>query len=170
MALTLLRHTRPVVKPGICYGHTDLALAPSFMSEAKNLLVRLPNVTHIASSPLIRCQELAAIVASQFHCEYAIDERLIEMDFGRWEGRLWSQIPRQEIDAWRDDFMHARPHGGESVAMVSDRTRQALQDWREKSEDALIVTHLGVIKAACATGHTAEDFSTHVGYGEFVSV
>ena len=48
------------------------------------------------------------------------------MDFGRWEGLPWSAVPRAELDAWAADLMHARPHGGESVAMLLARTRRAL--------------------------------------------
>ena len=37
----------------------------------------------------------------------------MEMDFER--GVAWDDIPRPEIDEWGENFLHARPHGGENV-------------------------------------------------------
>ena len=98
------------------------------------------------------------------------DKRLIEMDFGRWEGCLWSEIPRSELDEWANDFLHARPHGGESVAILRIRTREALQDVDISRGPALVVTHAGVIKAALSKGDTADAFDTSVPFGGFVEM
>ena len=92
------------------------------------------------------------------------------MDFGRWEGLRWSDIPRREVRAWTLDFLHARPHGGESVAELRDRTREALSSYAGSGMQTLIVTHSGVIKAALAGGDTMESFRTPVAFGELVAV
>ena len=42
MALILVRHTRPLVADGVCYGVTDLDLAPTFDDEAARVLAALP--------------------------------------------------------------------------------------------------------------------------------
>ena len=42
MPLTLLRHTTPAVGPEVCYGASDVALAPGFEAEAAAVLARLP--------------------------------------------------------------------------------------------------------------------------------
>ena len=72
------------------------------------------------------------------------------MDFGRWERVPWNDIDRTELDAWAADFFHARPHGGESVAMVSERVGSALADYRRSGVSHAVVTHAGIIKAARA--------------------
>ena len=89
----------------------------------------------------------------------------MEMNFGTWEGRAWSDIPRPELDAWAKDFFHARPHRGESVAMVQTRTQAALQEWRARDAAALLVTHAGIIRTAAAKGQTADDFNTQIDFG-----
>lgn len=71
----------------------------------------------------------------------------MEMDFGRWEGVPWDRIPRAELDAWAADFDHARPHGGESVAIFAARVEAALSALRDGTP-TLIVTHGGVMKVA----------------------
>ncbi|MEM6947905.1 MAG: alpha-ribazole phosphatase family protein [Pseudomonadota bacterium] len=170
MALILLRHTTPDVAPGTCYGRTDLDVADTFEDEARTAAAALPVFGKIVSSPLRRCRRLAAFVGAEAGLEVASDPRLIEMDFGSWEGRPWADIPRAELDAWAGDFMHARPHGGESVAMLHARTLKALADHRSQDGPALLVTHSGVIKAALATEETAAGFATNIDFGHFVTV
>ncbi|MEM1086962.1 MAG: histidine phosphatase family protein, partial [Pseudomonadota bacterium] len=129
MALILLRHTTPQVAEGICYGQTDLSLAGSFESEAQAALDTLPEFEAIITSPLERCRQLADFIGLQTNLNVTEDTRLMEMDFGAWEGVAWDDIPRDEIDEWAEDILHARPHGGESVAMLRDRSRTALKGW-----------------------------------------
>ena len=82
MALTLLRHTTPLVTPGTCYGATDLALAESFAQEAEAVLDRLPAASCVISSPLTRCRRLAEHVSAAEGLELRIAEPWKEMDFG----------------------------------------------------------------------------------------
>lgn len=168
MALILLRHTTPDVPPGTCYGRTDLGLASSFDREAEAVLSRLPKARRIITSPLTRCQLLADRVASAWRVTAAVDDRLREMDFGSWECVPWKEIPRGELDQWSNDFMNARPHGGESVAMLQARTLAALKDAQAAAEPTLLVTHSGVIKSAFARGPAADDFATAVDFGEHI--
>ena len=42
MELILVRHTRPLVAGNVCYGATDLALAPTFEEEAARVVAALP--------------------------------------------------------------------------------------------------------------------------------
>ena len=168
MALILLRHTSPDVAPGTCYGQTDLDVATTFEDEAAVALAALPPVQSIVTSPLIRCQKLADYVGARLALPVTSDARLMEMDFGHWEGRPWSDIERSEIDAWAADFLHALPHGGESVSMLQTRIRAALADWFAKDKATLIVTHAGVVRAALATGPNASDFNTQIDFGGFI--
>lgn len=166
MGLILVRHTRPEVAEGLCYGRLDLGLLDTFSEEAAAVLRALPAVRRVVSSPLSRCRELARYISAAEDLPLDVDERLTEMDFGAWEGRPWSALPVRELDAWADDFMHARPHGGESVAMLQGRVREALAHWSARGEPIAVVTHSGVIRAACsAEGKTARDFAVSVDFG-----
>lgn len=164
----MVRHTTPLVAPGTCYGQTDLALSKNFADEAKNLLDQLPNLARIISSPLQRCHKLASLIGARRDLEVETDPRLIEMDFGAWEGRAWNAIPRRELDAWAADFIGARPHGGESVGDLKQRVDAAIGDLQPTSIPTLLVTHAGVIRAALATGAEAHHFQTQIEFGEIV--
>lgn len=170
MALTLLRHTTPDVAPGTCYGRTDLALATSFADEASIVLAGLPRIDRIVSSPLTRCAELAEFVGERSGLNIIRDERLAEMDFGTWEMKPWSELPRDELDAWASDFLHARPHEGESVAMLTARTQNAIAELNHPSRHTLIVTHAGVIKAAFAALGGHHHYQSSVAYGGLITL
>lgn len=154
MHVILVRHTRPAVPAGVCYGMTDLNLAPGFDDEAAAIVATLPPTDRLMSSPLRRCRRLAERIGAARGIAPVFDERLREFDFGTWEGVSWDAIPRMELDAWAADFFHARPHGGESVHMLRERVATAIADYRRSGASHVIVTHAGVIKAALAqSGH-----------------
>lgn len=142
MRLFLIRHPQPEITPGICYGRSDLPLCQPWSADA--LRAHLPASVPVVSSPLQRCRALAAALAS----DYRIDERLTELDFGAWEMQAWDDIPRAQIDAWAADPLGFRAHGGESVAQMQARIRQALAEL--DGRDCVWVTHAGVMKLVLA--------------------
>ncbi len=170
MCLILVRHTRPAVPEGVCYGVTDLDVAPTFDREAASVIASLPAVERLVTSPLRRCMRLAERIAAARGLTPVVDGRLREMDFGRWEGLPWEDIDRAELDAWAADLLHARPHGGESVRMVSERVAAALADCRREGVPHAVITHAGVIKAARAGAGHVEPWTAGVDYGGWVCV
>lgn len=167
MSLILLRHTQPVGAEGVCYGRSDLRLEADFEAEAERLAQALPPFRRILSSPLSRCLRLAESLSKARDRPLAVDERLIEIDFGRWEGQRWDAIARAELDAWAADLEGARPHGGETVAELAARSRAALRDAMIGPVPALVVSHAGVIKSALAAMQGPSGWKSEVGFGEW---
>ena len=161
-----MRHTRPVLGKDVCYGSLDIAVADTFEADAEAAMASLPSFERIVSSPLRRARLLAERIAQRRQLVLSIDPRVSEMDFAAWEGRPWSAIPRGELDAWAADFLDARPHGGESVRMLTRRCREAVEDYAGRAGDTLVVCHAGVVRAVFARGGDADDFKTSIGYGE----
>ena len=91
MIITLIRHTSVAVSPGICYGNSDVDVSPSFEKEAKQVLSKLQHIPFDAvySSPLSRCRKQACYCG---FTEPIIDTRLLELNFGDWEMKAWSEI------------------------------------------------------------------------------
>lgn len=143
MILHLIRHPRLLIEPGICYGRLDVE-AENTAPVADALMAALPAGLPVWSSPLRRCRELAECL----HPHPVLDERLLEMNFGTWEGRPWDAIPRRELDAWATDVAGYAPPGGESPLALQQR---ALAFVAELSvPEAVIVTHAGVIRTLLA--------------------
>lgn len=167
MALILLRHTEPVAHQGLCYGRLDLDLREGFESEAERIAEALPKVSRILTSPLSRCHRLAERIAERRQVPWAVEASLIEMDFGSWEGHAWAAIPRHEIDAWSNDLLGARPHGGETVAEMSARVNPVLEG---AAPHTLLVAHAGVAKAAMAWSGHADPWNFRMDFGEWIEV
>lgn len=150
----------------MCYGSQDLLPGPEVTEDAARLHETLAPSNHIVTSPLKRATYLAKALAELRGLPITQDARLQEMNFGAWEGRLWDDIPRVELDIWAADLLNARPHGGESVQMMADRVTMALSEY----QNAIIVTHLGPIRAALVnTGH-ADGWNAQVDFAHSVSV
>lgn len=149
--LYLIRHTTPAIAPGICYGQLDVGVAESFAEEASNILHYLPPQQLILTSPLRRTRRLAEHLAQAQHCELRSDARLMEKHFGRWEGKAWNGIARDEIDAWVNDVMGYAPPGGESARQLMQRAGTLLRDVRQlPQQNIALVTHAGSIRAMLA--------------------
>ena len=154
MTLWLVRHARPLVAPGVCYGASDVAVdAVHTHAVAQQLATHLPHRIGLLSSPAQRCVQLAQqlqMLRPDLVCH--VDARLAEMDFGRWEGVPWEQIPRSELDAWSGNFAHYRFGGVESASEVMWRVAQAWDDYMAltaaQGTALLWVTHAGVLRAA----------------------
>jgi probable phosphoglycerate mutase len=104
------------------------------------------------SSPLQRAMETARLLG----LEPAAEPRLIEMDWGEWEGRTLKALRAEEGAAMADNEARGldfRPRGGESPRDVQERLRPLL---KSLAAPTIAVTHKGVLRAlyALATGWT----------------
>lgn len=151
MKLWLVRHAPVEAPAGLCYGRTDLqAQVEPTRLAAQAIAAQLPPGIAVRSSPLQRCTAMAQAVAALRPdlAAPAIDDRLAEMDFGDWEGRPWSDIPRSAFDAWTADFVNARAgRCGESTRLFMARVGVAWDGWRTSQQEQVWFTHAGVIRA-----------------------
>lgn len=159
MRLFLIRHPPPAVAPGICYGATDLPLAADPAVYAAALAPLLPRAAPLYASPLERCRRLAELL----HPAPRFDARLREIDFGDWEMQPWDALDRGLLAAWAADPCRFTPPGGEAVAALRRRVRAFLA---ALPDEAVLVTHAGVIKVCAAELAGEEDwFSLRFDYG-----
>jgi alpha-ribazole phosphatase len=166
MALIFLRHAPVRDADGLCYGQFDIASEPVGAAELAILAASLGNPARLFTSPLTRCRDLALPLGRYFGLTPMIDARLAEMDFGRWEGRAWTDIPRRDIDEWAANVDGARPHGGESVAMLGARVEEFVRDVQGRPGDSLVVTHLGVVRAVLRAVGRADALEMRLGFCE----
>ncbi|MCJ8290845.1 MAG: alpha-ribazole phosphatase [Crocinitomicaceae bacterium] len=166
MELILIRHTTPDIDKGICYGQSDLDLAGSFESELTPILEELGMQSRVYSSPLKRCR----LLADRIGTEVRLDDRLMEMDFGDWELKLWNDIPTDEIQPWYDDYVNARTNNGESLQLLDARVRSFFDELKALEDDIVVcVTHAGVIRVMNGIINELrldQIFSLKVKYGE----
>ena len=102
------------------------------------------------SSPLSRATESAGIMTGN---QVSIDDRLLEMDWGAWEGRTLKDLRSelgQEMRENEDRGRDFRPIGGESPNDVLHRIQPFLIEVAQGARDAAAVTHKGIIRAVFA--------------------
>jgi broad specificity phosphatase PhoE len=136
---------------GLMQGRADRPL--SEVGRASVGSARLPPGWEDAvclSSPLQRAMETARLLG----LDPTPDDRLIEMDWGEWEGRSLADIRAEQGEAMAENEARGldfRPTGGESPRDVQERLKPLLAGL---DAPTIAVTHKGVLRAlyALATG------------------
>ncbi len=151
MKIWLIRHAKPLVEKGLCYGRLDVRADQSLTELASdnlmNALSESSGIKVLLTSPRQRTKQLANLLAQRLNISLVEEELLAEMDFGEWEGHLWEDIPKSAIDLWTEDFNNHPFGGGESTGQLLNRVWLLMENAKRRHEDQIWVTHAGVIKA-----------------------
>ena len=174
MKLVFIRHTSVNVPKGVCYGNTDVDLAPSFPQEARAVTdkLRTYQLDKTYCSPLSRCVKLAEF------CGYpdAIrDNRLKEINFGAWEMQSYDDITDPKLQEWFDDYINVRPPEGESVIDQRNRLENFIEEIKSRNKESVIgiFTHGGIlINALVAYGNKTYDevYNDFPPYGSIIEI
>lgn len=99
------------------------------------------------ASPLMRTSETMSIIRREMGLkadDFPTDDRLKEINFGHWEGRLWDELAEEnspEFNARLADPFRWRPQDGESYADLAQRVASWLLGLQT---DTIAVSHGGV--------------------------
>ncbi len=134
-------------------GRADVPLSERGREQARLLAeaVREQPVRAVYSSPLARARETAAPLAEALGLEVTLDNRLIDMSFGEWEGRPRAEVEKEEsglYQTWLTEPARFRAPGGESLSDVLARAWPALEEIaaRHAEAAAAVVSHRVVCK------------------------
>ena len=132
----------------VLQGRSDRPLNARGVAQAEAAAKQLKGLgisfDRVFSSPLIRAVQTAGIVAPGVPPE--VDERLIEMEYGPYEGMDLS-APAPEVAAFFSDFArNPAPEGMEPLAHVVARTGDFMETLRDCEGDVLISTHAIAMK------------------------
>lgn len=155
-ALLLIRHALAQATGKRLYGNAPgVHLSPEGRAQAAALAERLSGVPidAIYSSPLERCVETAAAIATGRSVGVETVPDLNEVDYGRWTGRTFSSLRRTAT--WKrvhEIPSAARFPGGESLPEVLGRVVRACRWVAERHATGTIgvISHGDVIKLALA--------------------
>ena len=156
--ILLARHGETAAKRhGMLLGRRELPLTSEGRRQAERLAEAVADtgLVRLYTSPSGRTLETAAIVSACLGLEPVIDERLLETDKRRWEGRSRAEVKVDDADLYRvlrkapDRFRYP---GGEALVEHQRRVRAALADVARGPLPALLVCHNGTIRVALALG------------------
>ena len=130
-------------------GHSDIPLCKEGKEEAARW--KFPKkYTSLWSSPLKRAVETAEII---FGIKPKIDQSLIEMNWGIWEGSTLKELRSKQGKKMHQKEqlgLDMRPEGGESPREVQHRIKNWCKKISKFDECHIAVTHKGVIRATLA--------------------
>lgn len=169
-ALYLLRHGQTAANAAHIYcGATDLPLcdAGRAMLSPRALPLRAPRYY---SSGMRRANETLQILFGDV--PYTIEPRLREIDFGIFEMHAYDELQnRADYQAWiSGDNERNVPPGGESGEQMQLRAFAALREIAAETDEAVILTHGGVICAVMQAifpqeGRSRYDWQPYYGRG-----
>ncbi len=184
MQVIVIRHTAVERPDGCCIGRSDLPLSSTYAVEypqVRDSVIQLLGgrmVSRVLTSPLSRCSRLAADLSQDPALAFALsgqaaesDERLLEFNYGSWEGQNWDDIDPTRLRYWMENWRLARagePAGsgtdtgepdrkgdGESLEDMLFRVADLCRDLHRKAGEAsathdrnmaVLITHAGVIR------------------------
>ncbi len=123
-------------------------------------------ITRVVSSPLGRCIQTATPLSRALGLPLELDERLIEIGHGSWEGRLRAEIEADDAELfarWKEHPETVSFAGGESLDDVLRRWRAFVGALSGKN-DVAVVTHDAIVRIAVldASGRTPAQFWTPI--------
>ena len=143
----IIRHGRTALnRQNALQGRSDLPLDPEGVAQARAAARRLDALgvrfDRVYTSPLQRAIQTARLVAPDV--EPIVDPRLIEMDYGPYEGADL-RTPSPELAAFFADFTHTPP-GMEPLPHVVARAGDFMETLRGQGGNLLVSTHAVAMK------------------------
>ena len=123
-------------------GRTDMPLNDKGIKQANEIARSLKDkkIDVFLCSPLCRARQTADAISKELGIRYEIDDRLIEQDFGSFEGI--NRFDAEYQKAKREYFV--RYPGGESYFDMAARVYSLIKELN--GTNALLVTHGGICR------------------------
>ncbi|MEO9964606.1 MAG: alpha-ribazole phosphatase family protein [Reichenbachiella sp.] len=171
MELYLIRHTTPKIAKGICYGQTDLDLVSGYEKEIEQIHQNMDkSLEHIFSSPSKRC----SLLANSFQSTVQEESRLLELNFGDWEMKMWKDIPQPALNIWMDKYISQGPPQGESYEQLKNRVVEIFKGIISQNRATTgIITHAGPIRAILSyllNIPLKDSFTLKIDYGSITKI
>jgi broad specificity phosphatase PhoE len=163
LRLLLVRHGEAEANRSETFlGRTDSPLTLQGKMQATALATNLASepIAIIYSSPLQRARHTAEAIAATHHCPVRLDDRLLEQDFGRWEGLSFNEAASRypaDFPVWQFNATKVGPPGGETLAQVAARQIDLYNELQTgyTAEIVVLVGHGGALNVLlCTLLHT----------------
>ena len=153
---------------GKVQGITDMPLTAKGIEQAQELAKKIKEtgikIDEVLYSPLSRAADTAKIVAEENGLPLTLEPRLIEQNFGEYEGHEWKKHPGVFHEA-KKQFVYDY-NGGESMLRLAQRIYNLLDELKSRSQKEnktfLLVTHGGIARMIHSYfySETNEEFSS----------
>lgn len=154
----LLRHGQTDLNiAGRIQGSMECPLNAVGLEQAEVVAEELQafDISAIYASTLGRAQQTAQALAQRTGMSVQIDSRLVERDYGQWEGKTAAEILKvhpEEYRTWREGG-HPEGLGIEHTSAVGTRMEAAVREAAQSLEDGtlVVVSHGNAIRCCVTT-------------------
>jgi broad specificity phosphatase PhoE len=130
-------------------GRTDIDLTPKGLAQANEVyaLLKDKKFDAVYSSPLKRAKRTAEIATG---VNVLTDDRLIEIDFGKWEGKTKEEFTAEDPICWEkwmdNPALATAGENGENGQAIIDRVNSFFEEMRIKHRNGtiVVVAHNGI--------------------------
>ncbi|MGV7929925.1 MAG: histidine phosphatase family protein [Spirochaetota bacterium] len=153
MRLILVRHGETTWnRENRVQGRSDTPLSETGITQAERLAGSMEGerIDLIVSSPLRRAAETASIINRHIGAPVELDEDLMELDQGIFEGMSFQELSRDHgefLKRWAADPASVVMPGGESLSALQERAWGAVCRITSSCDCALAVSHNFTITA-----------------------
>jgi len=117
LQLLLVRHGQAEAnRPETFLGRIDSRLTTQVQAAALAKSLAAEPITAMYASPLQRARHTALVIAGPHALSPRLDDRLLEQDFGQWEGLTFAEVANRfpaGFVAWQADATCSGRTGGE---------------------------------------------------------
>jgi alpha-ribazole phosphatase len=163
--ILFIRHAETDMAGTFC-GHSDPGLNERGHTQVCDLVDRLSveDIGLVYTSDLLRAQITARAISKSLSVNCTVRPALREINFGRWEGRTWNDIERQEkyyALRWVAEYPNLPAPGGEEIIEFEKRVLNEVEflSTQAVTRNIAVVTHAGILRTVlCALcGSSRED-------------
>ena len=150
--LILIRHCETESNAaGTVQGRQNLQLSPRGKLQAELVAGYLQSnftIDRVVSSDRTRCLE----TANGIGIEPEPTPLLRELDFGKWEGRKWSDVESRypkDVEKLLNSDPSFSPPGGDSLESLNERVKQSIYEFnlRSSTQTTVVASHDGTLRA-----------------------
>ena len=138
-------------RQGLFQGRTDNPLNDDGIAQAHAAAEKLRAIElgHVVSSPLLRAVQTAEIIANMASRSVTLDQGLIELDFGSFEGKPVRELMIQHGKNNAHGLVDMLPADSEPWADVASRAMRSISQWldRHPEDEILFVCHDAVMQS-----------------------
>lgn len=130
-------------KAGLIQGHVDIPLNETGIAQTLELREKLKGevIDGILCSPLKRARQMAELLNENWNVEIKVEPRLIERDFGEFEGKGYDDFDFKKFWDYKDPLTYET---AEQTREFYDRVFGLMEDLKKMDGTFLLVAHGGV--------------------------
>lgn len=152
MKFIIIRHVQTKANSeNKIYGRSESEYTEKGINQIEKIkdILKDEKADKIISSPLTRTKKLGEALSDLLNLELEIEDDLIEMNFGIFDGKTHIEAQKEykeEWNNWINDYKNYKIPDGESFDEVFIRVKNFIDKYKDNEGCTILVTHGGIVQ------------------------